>query len=98
MFKHNLVLFHFHHRGITKLIEKCKNDILGLGHIKNIEDHRELKDKIKQNIPGAHNINTYLNYLIKGPYSLSMLEDDGIKITKLSEKLSLLKSELALQK
>lgn len=87
----NLVLFHYHHRGIKKLIEKCKNDIMGLGHIKNIEDHRELKDKIKQEVPGAHNIATYLNSVLKGPYSLYMLEEDGLKITKLSEKIALLK-------
>ena len=87
----NLVLFHFHHRGVRKLIQKCKNDILGLGQVKNINDQRELKEKIKQCVPGAHNIETYLNYLIKGPYSLCMTEDSGLYINVLSDKIKTIK-------
>lgn len=94
-FETNLILFHYHNRGINKLIQKCKNDILGLGHVKNIDDQRELKDKVKQSIPGSHNIINYLNYLIKGPYSLFMPEEEGILIDTMSQKIKSLKSELA---
>ncbi len=83
----NLVLFHYHHRGIRKLVQKCKNDIRGFGHVKNIDDIRELKEKLKQNVPGSHNIQTYLNYLLQGPYSLCMFDDGGLKITALSNKI-----------
>jgi hypothetical protein len=87
-----LFLFHFHHRGIKKLVEKCMNDIQGFGFVKNIENQQELKEKLKLGVPGAHNIETYLNYLTKGPYSLFMYENEGIKINILSKKISSLKS------
>lgn len=90
----DLILFHYHHRGIRKLIEKCKNDILGLKHVKDINNCKELLDKIKQGVPGSHNISTYLKYYEKGPLSLTMSEDEGMKIYTLSEKIKYLKSEL----
>ena len=39
-----LVLFHYHHRGVRKLIEKCKNDIHGLGIVKDLENIKELRE------------------------------------------------------
>lgn len=86
-----LFLFHYHHRGVKRLVQKCKNDIRGFGHVKNIDDQKELKEKIKQNVPGAHNIETYLNYLCKGPYSLYMSEDGAMEIKVMSEKMTFLK-------
>ena len=65
-----LFLYHYHFRGINKLIQKCKNDILGLKLIKNINDISELKQAIKKNIHGSHNIETYLKFIEQGPYSL----------------------------
>lgn len=65
-----LFLYHYHFRGINKLIEKCKNDILGLKLIKNIYDISELKNAIKKGIHGAHNIETYLKFIEQGAYSL----------------------------
>jgi hypothetical protein len=65
-----LFLYHYHFRGVNKLIQKCKNDILGLKLIKNINDISELKQAIKKNIHGAHNIETYLKFIEQGPYSL----------------------------
>ena len=73
--KTNLVLVHYHYRGIIKLIEKCKNDILGLNgkHLKisneNINNLKTLK-KIKSSTPGHHNIKTYIQFLEQGSYSL----------------------------
>ncbi len=87
-----LVLFHYHHRGIRKLVQKCKNDIIGFGHVKNIDNIRELKEKLKQNVPGSHNIQTYLNYLLRGPNSLCMFEDGGLKILSLSNKITELRN------
>jgi hypothetical protein len=78
-----LILFHYHHRGIRKLVEKCRNDILGLGYVKNINNINELKEKIKMCVPGSHNIQVYLNFLQKGPYSLCMFEN-GLKIDIMS--------------
>jgi hypothetical protein len=90
----NLVLFHYHHRGVRKLIEKCKNDIIGLGIVKDLNNKQELKEKIKQNVRGAHNIQTYLTYLTSGPRSLMVDDDQGLKIIILSEKIEKLKSNL----
>ena len=70
MYNTKLFLYHYHFRGVNKLIEKCKNDILGLKLIKNINDISELKQAIKKNIHGAHNIETYLKFIEQGPYSL----------------------------
>lgn len=83
----NLVLFHYHHRGYQKLIQKCRNDILGLGHIKNINDQRELSEKIKQETPGSHNIQAYLNYLIKGPSCFYMNPAGSIPINAMSNQI-----------
>lgn len=82
-----LVLLHYHNRGVKKLIEKCKNDIIGLHIINNINDQRELNEKIKQNVTGAHNIKTYLTYLTSGPGSLMVYGDDGFNINQLSIKM-----------
>ncbi len=90
----NLCLFHFHYRGIHKLIQKCRNDILGFGHVKNINDIRELKDKIRQEVPGCHNIQTYLSYITSGPYSLSMSEHGGVEIMALSHQMKSIKGDL----
>jgi len=68
--KTKLFLYHYHFRGVNKLIQKCKNDILGLKLIKNINDVSELKQAIKNNIHGSHNIKTYLKFIEQGPYSL----------------------------
>lgn len=88
-----LVLIHYHHRGVRKLVQKCKNDILGFGFVKNIDDLYELRDKIKQNVPGSHNIQTYLNYLSSGPNNLINSDDSkGVTITTLAEKLKELNS------
>jgi hypothetical protein len=65
-----LVLFHYHYRGVLKLIEKCKNDILGLNIIKNINDLNELNTAIENKVIGSHNIIIYKKYLLYGPYSL----------------------------
>ncbi len=64
----NLFLFHYHFRGVIKLIEKCTNDIKGLKYdINNIEKLRALS---KTNIAGNHNIKTYIKFYDEGPYSL----------------------------
>lgn len=90
----NLILFHYHNRGYNKLIQKCKNDIMGLGHINNINDQRELLEKIKQETPGAHNIQTYLNYLTKGPMTFYMNPLGCMEIKTMSEKIKQLKITL----
>jgi hypothetical protein len=90
-------MFHFHYRGIRKLIQKCRNDILGLGYVKDINNQKELNRLVKEQAPGAHNIATYLQYLIKGPLSLSMSDDNSIKITALSDKLKELKETFSLE-
>lgn len=87
----NLILFHYHHRGIKKLIQKCKNDILGLGHIININDQKELKEHIKKGTPGSHNIQSYLNYITKGPMTLLIKPEGSIIIKCLSDKIKQLK-------
>jgi hypothetical protein len=61
--------------------------MIGLGYVKDIDDQRELKERIKQEVPGAHNIVTYLKYLVNGPYSLYMDDETGIRITKLAERI-----------
>lgn len=73
--KTNLVLIHYHYRGIHKLIEKCINDIIGLGH--DIHDIKKLKSHIKNKVNGAHNIETYLNYFNYGPHYL-LSQETGI--------------------
>ncbi len=91
-YESNLCLFHYHYRGIHKLIQKCKNDIQGFGHVKDINNIRELKDKIKSEVPGTHNIITYLNYMTQGPYSLYMSESGGIEIRALSDQMKKIKA------
>ena len=66
----DLILVHYHFRGILKLIEKCKNDIKGLKIVKNINNISELTTKISQNVPGSHNIKTYRDFLMYGSYYL----------------------------
>ena len=56
-----------------------------------IDDIKELKDKIKHKVPGAHNIQTYLTYLIKGPHALCMFDDNALKITVMAERMRQLK-------
>ena len=81
-----LFLFHFHYRGLYKLIEKCKNDILGLNkNIKNINDILELKNLLKMKQLGYHNLETYIKFLEDGPYSLLMHKSD--KLIKYKFKL-----------
>lgn len=81
-----LILYHFHYRGVHKLIEKCKNDILGLGHIKNINNIEELQKQIKDKVLGSHNMQTYLKYRLYGAYSLiEMPSSSAIVNTSLSK-------------
>ena len=80
----DLILFHYHFRSIPKLIEKCINDISGLGLISNINDRRELRDNIRNKSIGSHNMETYLKFLEKGPHSLLKYEYDCIKCNVLS--------------
>jgi hypothetical protein len=87
----NLVLFHFHFRGIRKLLQKCRNDMMGLGVVKNPNDIKELKSLIDKGIPGSHNIATYLRYLEQGIYACQQSIDDAIEIISLSETMSNLK-------
>jgi hypothetical protein len=89
-----LVLFHFHSRGVRKLIDKCKNDIKGLGIVKDLHNTRELKEKIKQQVIGSHNIQTYLTYLTAGPGALCVFDDEGITINHLTKKLMDLKKSI----
>lgn len=73
-----LVLIHYHFRGVHMLVEKCKNDILGLGYINNINDLQELQRAIKNKVRGLHNIATYLKFLEQGPSALIMSKRDAI--------------------
>lgn len=82
-----LVLLHYHHRGVRKLIEKCKNDIKGLGIVKDINNQHELRDKVVKQVTGSHNIQTYLTYLTAGPGSLCVFDDEGITIDTLAKKI-----------
>jgi len=86
-----LILFHYHHRGARKLIEKCENDIKGLGFVKDLKNIRELREKVKQRVRGSHNIETYLTYLTAGPGSLCMFDDEGITINQLSDTIKTLR-------
>lgn len=83
----HLVLLHYHHRGVRKLIEKCKQDIQGLGIVQDINNVQELKDKIAKQVTGAHNIQTYMTYLTTGPGALCVFDDEGIIISTLAEKI-----------
>lgn len=87
-----LVLFHYHHRGVRKLIEKCRNDILGLGYVTDLTNQRELRKKIAENVRGAHNMETYLTYLVSGVGALLVLDDDGIQLPQMSQRIRELKS------
>ena len=60
------------------LVEKCKNDILGLGYINNLHDLQELRTSIKNKVRGLHNVMTYLKFLEQGPASLVMSTSDAI--------------------
>jgi hypothetical protein len=91
--KTQLVLFHLHHRGVRKLIDKCMNDIRGLHIVTNLNDERELREKIKQRVHGSHNIETYLTYLTAGPCALLSTDDEGIPIGTLANKINDLKSQ-----
>jgi hypothetical protein len=81
------VLLHYHNRGVRKLIEKCKNDMRGLGLVKDINDQAELKEKIRHKVIGSHNIQTYLTYLTSGPGALCVFDDEGVQIDALSKQL-----------
>jgi hypothetical protein len=82
----DLILYHFHYRGVYKLIEKCKNDILGLKHINNINNIEELQKQIKDKVLGSHNMQTYLKYRLYGAYSLIELPSSNtITNTSLSK-------------
>lgn len=83
----HLVLFHYHHRGVRRLISKCRNDIKGLGYVKDLGNLRDLRDKIKQNVRGSHNIQTYLTYLTVGPQALLDYNEGGFEITQLGDKI-----------
>uniref|UniRef100_A0A6C0BL75 Uncharacterized protein n=1 Tax=viral metagenome TaxID=1070528 RepID=A0A6C0BL75_9ZZZZ len=92
-YKTQLVLFHLHHRGVRKLIEKCRNDIRGLKIVQDFQNVRELRDKVKQKVCGAHNIETYLTYLTAGPGALLSLEGEGITIDTLARKIQEIQSQ-----
>lgn len=79
-----LILFHFHYRGVLKLIQKCRNDITGLGYSLQIPTLQRL---LKQKVLGSHNIETYLKYYQYGTYSLIDNETkyrNGVEVTALS--------------
>ena len=65
----NLFLFHYHNRGLVKLIDKCINDIKGLGY--NINNYNTLLRYSKSKCQGNHNIKTYLKFLTEGTYGLT---------------------------
>jgi len=89
-----LMLFHFHHRGVRKLIDKCKNDIIGLHIVSDLNNLIELKDKISKKVTGAHNIQTYLTYLTSGPMSLCVEDDDiCFKVRTFADKISELRNK-----
>jgi hypothetical protein len=64
----NLFLFHFHFRGIIKLIDKCINDIKGLNY--DINNLNLIKKLSQTGIAGNHNLKTYVKFIEEGPYSL----------------------------
>jgi hypothetical protein len=87
----NLVLLHFHNRGVRKLIEKCKRDINGLQKLNNIYDINNisiLKKSISKNVTGVHNIVTYIQYLEYGPNSLCLLDDECVYMQDFSNKIN----------
>ena len=81
--KSKLILFHFHYRGVHKLIQKCKNDITGLGYSLHVG---ELQRLLKLRVLGSHNIETYLKYYQYGTYSL-IDNSNGINVESLSDFL-----------
>lgn len=82
-----LFLFHFHYRGVIKLVEKCKNDILGLGSVRDIDDISELKTLVRKQILGYHNIETYLKFIEYGTYSLLMTNNSSNIFTNVFENI-----------
>jgi hypothetical protein len=68
----NLFLFHYHFRGLIKLIDKCRNDIRGLNKIKDIDNIESLKYGIKNNIMGSHNVAEYLKFVENGIYNYNI--------------------------
>lgn len=88
-----LVLFHYHHRGVRKMINKCINDIMGLGNVDNIHNISMLKENLKKKVNGYHNIETYLSFYEKGPHSLLMDTDGSFHLPQISELLRHIKIE-----
>jgi hypothetical protein len=82
-----LVLFHYHHRGVRKLIDKCKNDIHGLGYVKDLSNQQELRKCLDRRVIGSHNIETYLTFLTSGPGALLILDRSGIDLPQLSRRI-----------
>lgn len=75
-----LILIHYHFRGILKLIQKCRNDILGLKYIKSINNIEELKGAVRRNVNGSHNIKTYIKFYLNGAYSLIENNNESIEL------------------
>jgi len=80
----NLVLLHFHNRGVFKMIEKCINDIKGLGYIKNIDNLDEIKNAINLKLPGYHNMISLYKYKTEGINSLLQYTENTIYISSFS--------------
>lgn len=71
----NLILLHYHSRGIIKLIDKCINDLTGLKYdINNIERIRKLSNTDAE---GNHNMKTYIQFIDQG--SLSLIQSSNKK-------------------
>jgi len=89
----NLVLFHYHNRGTHRLIQKCRNDIVNLGYVKDINNITELQKKAKMRIPGYHNIETYLKFVRNGADYLCQCNrtKKGVTVSQLSDKIKSLK-------
>jgi hypothetical protein len=83
----NLILYHFHYRGINKLIEKCTNDILGLKIVSDIYNIIELENAISRNVVGSHNIKTLLTFITCGPEPLMSTTLGDITSTSLANFL-----------
>lgn len=82
-----LCLFHFHYRGAYKLLEKAKNDMLGLGYVNDINNHKHLQKLIDDNTNGSHNIKTYLKFVKEGPSSLLSPIRGSLVINCLSQEI-----------